>query len=238
MKTRRFYSAGLVLAMTLTLSSCIITREKSIRTVTVTGSASLEVPSEGTRLTVSVVTKDKDAVKASELNNDKMAAIQKAVKECGVSSDGITTEGFNVWEETRQVSPRIEETLFCVSNDIAVIIGDKNATGKIIDAAIKAGANRIGSLETVSGNPEQQMKQARILAIRDAEQKALTLATTSGQALGSIVSIKEYGHPGFPRAGAIPMMAKEHSGTPVSAGDKKVTVTVEAVYEIVAQKTK
>ncbi len=238
MKTGKFYSAGIVLALTLTLSSCIITREKSIRTVTVTGFATLEVPTEGTRLTVSVVTRDKDAVKASALNNDKMAAVQKAVKECGVSSDGITTEGFNVWEETHQVTPRVEETQFCVSNDISIIITDKTATGKIIDAAIKAGATRIGSLETVSGNPEQQLKQARILAIRDAEQKALTLATTSGQALGSIVSIKEYGHPAFPRAGAMPMMAKEHSGTPISTGDKKVTVTVEAVYEIVAQKTK
>jgi uncharacterized protein YggE len=75
----------------------------------------------------------------------------------------------------------------------------------------------------------------RIAAAKDAQRKAVDLATAVGAKVGKPISIAESG--GFQpqpmyRAKAMMMAADAESGTPVSAGQMVVRVTVNATFEL------
>lgn len=221
-------------ALLCVISACTIRPEqKNARTVSVTGTGEVKVENEKAEISLSVLTRSSDVVQASEENARKMEAVQKALIDSGISRNGIQTSGFHINQETSYVNGRTVLGQYAVSNRITVSVSPIEKTGEVINAAIKAGANRFDSVSFSAVKTEDAEKQARILALRDAGQKAATLVSTSGASLGNIISIREVSsHSGGALNNSVAFARSEGAATPVSGGITSVSVTVEAVYEI------
>ena len=221
-----------IAAAVFSLTSCMIKTEKKIRTITVSGTGTVQVENKEADLVLSVVSRNEDVVKASEENAERMNAVMRALTESGVGSDSMHTTDYSIWQESHDYGTSKKNVMtYVVSNRIHVNVRNVIDTGRIIDSAIKAGANQMNSLSYSAGNTSEAEKQARILAIRDAEQKANTLVTTSGLTLGHIVNMQESQGGYIERSNYVRLDAKAMA-TPISSGSTNVSVSVEVTYEI------
>ncbi len=238
MKKNFLKPISLLILVSFGLTSCTIKQvPQEKRTVTVTGTGLVELENDEARLSLSVNTRNWDVIKATEENARLMSQVQTALLKEGVTSDYLSTSGFSIYQETSYQNGRTVSGQYNVTNNINIIIKDVSKAGKIIDIAVRAGANQLSSLNYSVSNTEAAVKQARILAVKQAEKNANTLATSSASALGRVLSIEEeysnYSAPQLYMSNAA-SNAKELSRaeTPTSAGKTTVSVTVKATYEL------
>ena len=224
--------AALAALTVFSLTSCMSRTEKKQRTITVTGTGTVFVENKEAALSLSVVSRDEDVLKASEQNAEKMTAVMKAVSEAGVGSDAMHTTDYSIWQEEKDNQyTRKTTTQYVVSNRLKVTVKDIAKTGAIIDAAIKAGANKMNSLSYSAGDTSEAEKQARILAVRNADQKANVLVSTSGLTLGKVIFISEYDS-NYGSARNADFVKAKMAATPISGGSSSVSITVDVTYEL------
>lgn len=174
---------------------------------------------------------------ATKEASDKMTAVLAAIKAQGVDAKDIQTSSYNVFPITNQPkegeTPKI--TAYRVSNIVTVKVRKIADVGKVLDAAIEAGANSINSVLFTVDNPAQAQTDARTAAVKDAMAKAQTLAAAAGVKVGKITSISEItgGPIPFFRSGAFESVPAASNGAgPVETGSTDISVTVEMHFEI------
>lgn len=128
----------------------------------------------------------------------------------------------------------IAGTNYAVDNTLYIIVRDMPRMSEILDAALGAGANQIYGISFDIANRADAMAQARDLAIKDAEEKALSIANTAGVQLGQVlnISVKNNSYvqtlAGYGMGGG---MMDQAASVPVSAGQIVVTANADVVYE-------
>ncbi|MGE5138029.1 MAG: SIMPL domain-containing protein [Rudaea sp.] len=173
---------------------------------------------------------------ASQDASTRMTAVVDKIKSMGVDEKDIKTVSYNINPITS--SPKENETPritgYHVMNVVEIKIRKIDDVGKIMDAAIAAGANSINSLYFTIDDPSAFEKQARTQAVQDAMAKAQTLADAAKVKLGPIISINEGVSrplPVYDRALAAPSAA---SGIgPVQTGQNEISVSVEMHFQII-----
>lgn len=239
----------MILAATAAIAALTSCSRKTVnkdfnRVITVKGTGVVSIPNEKATISLSVITRNKEALAASQENAQKMEAIHKVLKDkLGLTAKDLATCGYSLrqdshWQNTKQVYDD-----YVVSNELRVFVKNVSKTGEIIDLATRAGANRFNSIQfSVDDTKESEMK-AREEAAKDAKKKAEVLAQASGAKLGKLVSISEGKNhdTGYMTVSNQLMYAAEAEyndiaiesyNPPTEAGNSKITVTIEAVYEI------
>lgn len=163
----------------------------------------------------------------------KMTAVLDKIKSMGVDPKDITTVTYSVNPITS--NPKEGETPaitgYHVSNIVQVKIRNLDNVGKILDAAIGAGANSLNSLSFTVDDPTPFERTARQQAVADAMAKAKTLADAANVRLGPIISITEnvsVPRPLFDRVAAPAAVAPG----PIETGQTQVIVNVEMHFQI------
>lgn len=241
-KTLMILTAATAIAALTSCSRKTVNKDFN-RVISVRGTGEVSIPNEKATISLSVITRNKEALAASQENAQKMEAIHKVLKDkLGLTGKDLATCGYSLrqdshWQNTKQVYDD-----YVVSNELRVFVKDVSKTGEIIDLATRAGANRFNSIQfSVEDTKESEMK-AREEAAKDAKKKAEVLAQASGAKLGKLVSISE-GVNSSTRsvitsnqlmyaAEYDDIAAIESYNPPTEAGNSKITVTIEAVYEI------
>lgn len=174
---------------------------------------------------------------ATKEASEKMTAVINAIKAQGVDAKDIQTTSYNVYPITNQ--PKEGEssqiTAYRVSNIVTVKIRDIDNVGKVLDAAIAAGANSVNSVFFTVDDPTKAETEARTLAVKDAMAKAETLASAAGVKVGKIISITETSGSVAPiYRGAFESVPGASGGGagPVETGSTDITVNVEMHFEI------
>ncbi|WP_147634423.1 SIMPL domain-containing protein [Treponema pectinovorum] len=229
------------ISVTLFLSACTIKtmENNNRRTVSVSGTGTVEVEADNATIILSVNTRGKDVLKASEENAQKMTKVQDAVVNAGISKENISTQRYTVYQESNYSSGRSIPGDYVVSNNIKIFVKDLSLTSAVIDSALKSGANELSSLEYGISKNDVYVKQARTLAVQNAHDTANLIVTTDGAMLGKLISINEHqNNYGVYRSYAAKNLmadAEDSSisvSTPVNAGKSTISFTVDAVYEI------
>lgn len=173
---------------------------------------------------------------ATKQASDQMTAVINALKAQGVDAKDIQTSSYNVYPITNQPkegeSPKI--TGYHVSNIVTVTIRNIANVGKVLDAAIAAGANSVNNVMFTVSDPSKAQDEARTLAVKDAMAKAQTLATAAGVKVGKITVITELSggvQPIFKTAEYAAVPAASGAG-PVETGQNEISVSVEMHFEI------
>lgn len=232
----------LVCFTVLLFASCTIkTTQVNRRTVSVSGTGSVEVEADNATVTLSVITRAKDAGNASRENAEKMTKVQEAVVSAGILKDDISTERYTIEQETSYSNGRVIYGDYVATNRIKVFVKDLNLTGTVIDTALKNGANQLSSFQYGITNKDFYVKQARTLAVQNAHDAANLLATTGGSFLGKVLTINEQSNSfgmykiSAMRANSIEADAVPEAAsvsTPISGGKTTISFTVDAVYEL------
>jgi len=224
-------------AFMLTATSCTIKQVQKInRTVSVSGTGVVWVTPDRATVTLSVETYNKNVSAAAEENAAKMTQVQTALLSSGIPQDDISTANYNLYQDTSWNNGKKIIGDYHVSNEITAVIRKIDTLGSVIDAAITAGANQLNSITFGISDTQNSEKQARILAIKDAENTAKLLALTSGADLGKVQTITEdpgsLRAPQFPAANLMAKSAASDVQTPITPGKSKISVTVHAVYAL------
>jgi uncharacterized protein YggE len=165
----------------------------------------------------------------------RMREVVTRVKTLGVAEADIATATYSV-DPLAAPRPREEDPAriagYRVTNVVEVRVRDLTAIGRILDAAIAAGANTLPSLQFTVTDRSGPEARARVLAVQAAAAKAAQIAAAAGVRLGDLVVLSE-------GAGVRPVMPQARYTTlslnapgPVEPGQLEIEVTVEAQYLI------
>jgi len=118
-----------------------------------------------------------------------------------------------------------------VRNTAYVTIHDLNNIGDILDAAIGAGANDIGSVRFSLENPSAVESEARAMAVADARAKAEEIAALIGATVDEATEISEIiGHGGGFFNNSFSEMAMADSA--FSIGELTLAMQLQITYKL------
>jgi uncharacterized protein YggE len=212
------------------------------RTITVSGTGTVLRQPDQAVVNLAVESFAATAEQAAAENADKMDAMLKAIRQAGIPQDKIRTTSYQLnpeYDYSQPPSPRQpgEQRLlgYRAMNMVMVTIDDIRRVGPVIDAAIKAGGNRVMGINFQLKDPESARQDALRQAVQKARREAETLAAASGEKLGELVALNtapivEQPIPMFRRAEAVSMAAT--APTPVEPGQLEVQASVTAMYRI------
>lgn len=205
-------------------------------TITVTGTATVALASDTAAIQVGAMTRALTVFEAQEENDRIMSAVQKALLKMGVAEKDMVTNSYNVSAEVPYMEPgdiRPSATTYNVTNMLSVTVRDLSILSKVIDAAAKAGANQIYSMEFTSTKATEAYHLALTRAAEDGKAKAETLAKAAGKTLGdirSISSLEYYGQPyGLRNSMDFEAAAEKAS---IVTGDINITANLSLVYNM------
>ncbi|WP_417515379.1 SIMPL domain-containing protein [Minwuia sp.] len=187
-------------------------------------------------LSAGVVAEAKTASEAMADQRDRMNRVLAAIRDAGVEDRDIQTSGINLSpiytrNENRSSAPRIDG--YRVTNRVNVTIRDLTKVGAGLDALVAAGANDIGQVSFGFSKQTELVEKARAAAIAELKKRHDFYVEVGGLELGGLVSLSEGGGHRPPQ----PMMYADRaesmkSSTPVAPGESEVSVSLNAVYQI------
>lgn len=206
------------------------------RRLQVTGTGEVTVVPDMAYINIGVHSEADDVSSALSANNELATKLSDALQAEGVEKKDIQTTNFNVYPMTHYDNMgQPTGTSYDVDNTVYVTVRNLSNLGKLLDVAIKAGANNVYGISFDIADKETVLAQARELAIKDAQTKAQSIASVAGVTLGEIISIDvstpSYNQPyfGYGKGGGA---SGAETSVPVSAGEIVVSYSITLGYAI------
>ena len=159
-----------------------------------------------------------------------MRDVLARVKALGIRESDVRTAVYVIdpIAQPRQAGDAVARIVgYRVSSVVQVRAREVDGLGRIIDAAVGAGANVVRNVHFTLDDPSRSEAQARALAVQDAAAKARQVASAAGVKLGRLLSATE-SSPVRPT----PRMSMSTMAGPIEPGQLEVTVSLEARYAI------
>jgi uncharacterized protein len=231
-------AAALVLVVA-TLTGCAAVRgtdDAPPRIITATGAGRISMRPDTAVVQVGAETRAPSLADATADVSRRISAVLERVKALGVAERDITTVTYAIDPVVAQRRSEEEAARilgYRVANVVQLRIRQLDAVGRIMDAAVAAGANTMRGLTFTVADPQAVEAQARVLAVQNASVKAKQLAEAAGATLGELVLLTE----GVPQPSPRQIMGARAADAvmgpgPVEAGQLEILVTVTAHYLI------
>ena len=188
-------------------------------------------------LNVAVESHAETAAAAGADNAAKQKRVIDAVKAAGIAAAQIRTSGYNVspeYGQQRDKAPKVSG--YRAYNNVQIEIRDIDAVGKVIDAALGAGATNLGSLGLYASNTDPARRESLQKAVTKARAEADAAATAAGGSLGALLelTIEPYGIP-QPRMQSVMATAAvagyQPAPTPIESGEIVVMAVVRMRWQ-------
>lgn len=179
----------LVLLLLLTGSLLHAQRTPSVRA---TGEGVVAAMPELVRINLTISTPANTAQEATDQNATTSLAVSNRVKALIGTSGEIRTVSYSVIPNYRTTPPNIQTLIgFTANNTLEVTAYDLNLAGKIVDAAVQAGATSISGLRFGLKDSDPQRRDALKRATQAARANATAIAEGLSVRLGSILAAAE-----------------------------------------------
>lgn len=233
----------LTAAAALTLAACnsgaptyITTGDAPMAKIQVSATGTANMAPDMATVSAGVVTQGKTAREAMFGNATKMSRVFEELDAAGIEKKYITTSQLSLqpkYNYQNRQAPKIEG--YEARNTLSAKTYDLDTVGAMLDALVKAGVNNINGVQFSIKDSKSARDKAREDAIREAREKAESMASAAGVKLGKLKSLSESGGNFNPRPVAYAMESRSAGGasTPVSAGEQSISVTVNMSYDIV-----
>lgn len=206
------------------------------KTINVTGSAVKDVKPDFATVDIGVFSSDKITVKAVADNAALMANVVTAIRALGVPDSAMQTSNFSIAamhpSEKNGYGEDYSVTLgYAVNNTLTITLDDTNKVARVIDAAVKAGANTSNSVSFGVKDRKAFDDEVLVAAMKDARHKAEVLAKAENAKVGKMLSVNDSRmEPGFyPASLAAPSSLAR---TVVMPGEVSVAATVTVTYAL------
>jgi uncharacterized protein YggE len=149
------------------------------------------------------------------------------VRAAGVATADIRTEYVSI---SPQVDNQGRQTdRFVASSSVNVVVRSAAKAGRIVDAAVDAGANTVGGPSFSASDQAKLYDQALRAAIADSRAHAQALAEASNVVLGRMLEVQEGGG-SQPVPMAEASKAAVDSGTEIEPGNSSTYATVTVTW--------
>ncbi len=243
MKRLKFLCLGIGILLAVTLSGCesqIVgpLLQPESRSIHVTGSGSVVGEPDIATLNLGVSVEKATVEEAREAAASAMTAVIASLKGNDIAENDIQTRNFSIYPQYDYTDEGRVLRGYRVNNTVSAKVRELESLSDIIDGAAAAGGDIVvvNSIQFMIEDPTPLQAQARVLAVKNAEAKAQTLAQASGVALGKPITITETSHAAGPPIAYADEAAlasdAARSSTPIQAGELTVTVNITMVYAI------
>jgi uncharacterized protein len=167
------------------------------------------------------------AREAQEQAGATMTQVLRQVTALGIPRERIQTVGISLYPQRRPPSGDISG--YQAVQRAAVTVDDLALAGRVLDAAVAAGANLVDGVSFTLRDPAVSRTRAFAAAVQDARASANALATAAGVSISRVVRIEEVGA-AVPIVRGPALQAAPDASTPVLPGTLSVSVQVRAVF--------
>ena len=221
-------AAGVVLFA----SSCTVNKpEEKVRTITVSGTGFVTLPADQLTVRFLVRTNEWNVNLARDKNAEITTKVIDKIKEAGVSDADITTVDYRISQDNSNTYPG----KYTVTNYVQVLIRDLSNAGNVIDNAVANGANGLTSFSYSATENPNALREARTLAVQNAQDAASLIAGASGCKVADVIDIQEgYNPSSYTRSTNSAMLKAVGNSytTPIEAGNIEITSTVTITFSL------
>lgn len=161
------------------------------RTIAVTGTAVVMVVPDEVILTLGIETSDMQLATAKSENDDIVAKTLKVAKDAGIDPKYVQTDYLSI--EPRYQDSYNQSTFlgYWVRKDIVVTLKDITKFEDLLSKCLEAGVNYVHGVEFRTTELRKHRDEARSLAIKAAQEKAIAMAKDLGQEISQPLTIRE-----------------------------------------------
>lgn len=158
--------------------------------ITVSGEAELRIVPDEVILHLGIETSDKSLDKAKRQNDQIVRKVFEVARNHGVPQAHIQTDYIHIAPRYDDYAQR-EFIGYFVYNTIAITLRDLTQFEELLSAVLESGVNYVQRIEFRTTQLRQYRDEARALALRAAQEKAVAMAGELGQAVGDPRTIQE-----------------------------------------------
>lgn len=225
-------------ALLLMICATAFAEEIKPPTISVSGEGIVEAQPDRATISVAVITREKNPADVQKSNARVAAAVINSIAAQGIERKNISTGNYNFNPTYRhRDNGKSEIDGYEATNSVTVIVDDLNLVGKIIDAALAHGANRVDSLTFGLRDKNSYQDAALRLAVLDAKHKAEVVANALGKNILGVRSVTINSSSIVPPRNyklARSMAAEDSANfeTPIESGTLQCSASVHVEFEI------
>ena len=224
----------------LLMMICATTFAEEIKppTISVSGEGVVEAQPDRATISVAVITREKNPASVQSSNARAAAAVINSIVTLGIERKNISTGNYSFRPIYRQRdNGKNELDGYEATNSVTVVVDDLNLVGKVIDATLSHGANRVDALTFGLRDKKSYQDAALRLAVLDAKRKAEVAARALGKNILGVRSVAiNSSSIESPRSYKLARsMAAEDSAnfeTPIESGSLQCSASVHVEFEI------
>jgi uncharacterized protein YggE len=207
-------------------------------TLTVSGHGEVSARPDRATVRIGVDVRNKEAGAAQNEANDRMQQITKDLKALGIPDESLVTRSIELYPVMSNNNSRGNDTpeieSFHAVNLMEVLVDRIDMTGKVLDTALKAGANRFDGVTFLLRDDHKERSESLRRAVADASAKAQAIVAGLN---GRVLSVKEISEDSGGGDGPSPVFRAKGfamATTPIQPGELKIGADVRVVYSITA----
>ncbi|QYJ85670.1 oxidative stress defense protein [Shewanella mesophila] len=158
------------------------------------GTSQIVVKADMAELNVEVVTEAKTPAEAKAGSDKAVADFIGRLTKAGVKREQIQSANLQLYPN-HVYDPQTRtnnEVGYKASRKVTVTITELDTLNDILDSALAQGINRINNIAFKSSKEAELIEEARLLAIKDAQQKAKFLAKGFGERLAGVWEVRYF----------------------------------------------
>jgi uncharacterized protein len=159
--------------------------------ISVNGEAEIRVVPDEVILTLGVETFDKVLKQAKFLNDERIKKTISVVKGYGVPAEYIQTDYINIRPRYHNYDIASELLGYIVRKTVVIRLKDISKFEDVLSDSLEAGVTHVHGIEFRTTELRKHRDQARMLALKAAQEKAELLTRETGSKLGKVLSIGE-----------------------------------------------
>lgn len=176
------------------------------------------------------------AREATAQNTAAMDEVLRAIRAQGVPDSNIRTQRLELQPQYRDRRAGDPDIIgYRALNQVTVRLTDVTSTGAVVDAAVRAGANRVTGIHFEIADSQAAYHDALREAIAKARAEAEVVASALGQRLGEPLTVSTGGHhvpmPQY-RMESMVMDVARVAAPPVEPGEIDVQATVSITWRL------
>jgi uncharacterized protein len=230
------FAIALVTFFPFALRAQEVDLKNRIPTITVTGEAVVTVEPDQAEIDIGVVTQSRTAVEAANDNAAKLSQTITELKTLIGTQGEIKTAGYSLTPNYRypKEGGKPEITGYTATNTVRIKTSALSNVGKLIDTAMRSGANQVQRLIFTLKDEQAAQQEALREATAKAKRKADEIARALRVKILRVFSVTESGQGFRPLMAEGPTLRAEAMAapTPIVAGTIEVRSTVTLVAEI------
>ncbi|GAA4646852.1 SIMPL domain-containing protein [Pontixanthobacter gangjinensis] len=201
--------------------------------VNVTGEGLVKVEPDEVLIKSRIEHEGNSAAEVKKKNDEVVNKIIKYLKSQDIEEKYIKTEYLNL---NKRYDYNDKTYTYVANQSISIHLKDLKDYEKIMKGLLENGLNRIDGIQFKSSEMEKYEKEARKLAVLDAQNRAKELAQPLGQEIGKAISISEMDYnsyqPVYRMDEAVEMSAAKGSTQTISPGELEIKIKVSVGFEL------